>query len=74
MAGSQSPAGVVTPPESPPAPAAAATTTTADVEMEEAAPEPAVEEKAVLKEEGEAERDSENVKGEVRTEVAKEEA
>jgi histone deacetylase 1/2 len=75
LSGSQSPAGVVTPPESPPAPAAtttaaAAVAPAADVEMEEAAPEDA---KVVLKEEGEAERDSENVKGEVRTEVAKEE-
>ncbi|KAI4660097.1 histone deacetylase [Alternaria viburni] len=70
---SQSPAGVVTPPESPPA--AAATTTmaptsapTADVEMEE---NDNKEEIAAAKEEGDAERDSENVKGEVRTEVAK---
>ncbi|KAI4962367.1 histone deacetylase [Alternaria arbusti] len=70
---SQSPAGVVTPPESPPA--AAATTTmaptsapTADVEMEE---NDNKEEVAAAKEEGDAERDSENVKGEVRTEVAK---
>jgi histone deacetylase 1/2 len=39
--------------------------------MEEAAVEEAVDETATLKEEGEAERDSENVKGEVRTEVAK---
>ncbi|KAI4639586.1 histone deacetylase [Alternaria ventricosa] len=70
---SQSPAGVVTPPESPPA--AAATTTMAptsapmaDVEMEE---NDNKEEIAAAKEEGDAERDSENVKGEVRTEVAK---
>ncbi|KAI4688200.1 histone deacetylase [Alternaria hordeiaustralica] len=70
---SQSPAGVVTPPESPPA--AAATTTmaptsapTADVDMEE---NDNKEEIAAAKEEGDAERDSENVKGEVRTEVAK---
>ena len=36
-------------------------------------PTAAVEEKAKAKQEGEEERDSENVKGEVRTEVAKEE-
>ncbi|KAG9194382.1 Histone deacetylase [Alternaria panax] len=69
---SQSPAGgVVTPPESPPtAPTSMAPTSapTADVEMEDNADK---EEIAATKEEGEAERDSENVKGEVRTEVAK---
>ncbi|KAF1952897.1 hypothetical protein CC80DRAFT_168465 [Byssothecium circinans] len=66
---SQSPAGVVTPPESPPA---ADTAATADVEMEGADAEDVVEEQTKAKEEGEAERDSENVQGEVRTEVAKE--
>jgi histone deacetylase 1/2 len=69
---SQSPAGgVVTPPESPPtAPTAMAPTSapTADVEMEGNDDK---EEIAASKEEGQAERDSENVKGEVRTEVAK---
>ncbi|KAH6883310.1 histone deacetylase [Alternaria rosae] len=70
---SQSPAGVVTPPESPPAAAAATTMAptsapTADVEMENNDDK---EEIAATKEEGDAERDSENVKGEVRTEVAK---
>jgi hypothetical protein len=40
--------------------------------MEEAAPVEAVDEKTALKEEGAAERDAENVKGEVRTEVADE--
>ncbi|KAF2124444.1 hypothetical protein P153DRAFT_326636 [Dothidotthia symphoricarpi CBS 119687] len=64
-----SPAGVVTPPESPapttsiPAPAPVLASTTADVDMEEV---------AQAKAEGEAERDGENVAGEVRTEVAKE--
>lgn len=72
---SQSPAGVVTPPESPPAAAAAPTMAptsapSADVTMEDTEDGIKVEESAV-KEEGEAERDSENVKGEVRTEVAK---
>lgn len=68
---SQSPAGVVTPPESPPA--AAATTAlaptsapTVDIAMEGA---DAVT--LAAKEDGQAERDSENVKGEVRTEVAR---
>jgi histone deacetylase 1/2 len=68
---SQSPAGVVTPPESPPtAPTAMAPTSapTADVEMENNEDK---EQIAAEKEEGQAERDSENVKGEVRTEVAK---
>lgn len=66
---SQSPAGVVTPPESPPAPASAA-----DVEMEvDLEDAGAAEQKAKAKEEGEAERDTENVKDEVRTEVAKDE-
>ena len=61
----------MTPPESPPtAPTAMAPTSapTADVEMEDNADK---EEIAAAKEEGETERDSENVKGEVRTEVAK---
>jgi histone deacetylase 1/2 len=72
---SQSPAGVVTPPESPPA--AAATTAlaptsapTADVTME-GVDDATKAQVAAVKEEGQAERDSENVKGEVRTEVAK---
>jgi histone deacetylase 1/2 len=72
LAGSQSPPGVVTPPESPSAPVADAATSAADVEMEQAAPVEAVDEKTALKEEGAAERDAENVKGEVRTEVADE--
>ncbi|KAL6707011.1 histone deacetylase [Coniothyrium glycines] len=70
---SQSPAGVVTPPESPPA----ATTTTAlaptsapvaDVEMEDNDNKEAITE---AKAEGEDARDAENVTSEVRTEVAK---
>ncbi|CBX91288.1 histone deacetylase [Plenodomus lingam] len=68
---SQSPAGVVTPPESPPtAPTALGPTSepTADVEMEDSEVK---EEVAVAKEECDAERDAENVKGEERTEVAK---
>ncbi|KAF2678810.1 histone deacetylase 1 [Lentithecium fluviatile CBS 122367] len=72
--GSQSPAGVVTPPESPPAPTATSATLTADVDMEGASDETAKDEDATLKEEGEAERDSENVKGEVQTEVVKTES
>lgn len=72
---SQSPAGVVTPPESPPAAAAAAalaptSTPTADVAME-GVDEDTKEAIADAKEEGQSERDAENVKGEVRTEVAK---
>ncbi|RAR09322.1 histone deacetylase rpd3 [Stemphylium lycopersici] len=67
-----SPAGVVTPPESPPtaAPATMAPTSApvADVDMEGSEDK---EEVSAAKEAGEAERDSENVKGEVRTEVAK---
>ncbi|KAG9381261.1 AcuC Deacetylase [Pyrenophora tritici-repentis] len=71
---SQSPAGVVTPPESPPT---ATTTTamaptsapTADVEMDDNDDDK--EKPAAEKEEGQAERDTENVNGEVRTEVAK---
>ncbi|EMD88465.1 hypothetical protein COCC4DRAFT_75525 [Bipolaris maydis ATCC 48331] len=67
-----SPAGVVTPPESPPTavPATMAPTSApvADVEMAETDDK---EETAAAKEEGEAERDTENVKGEVRAEVAK---
>lgn len=45
----------------------------ADVEMSEATvkPEPTVEEQADAKEVGAAERDTENVKGEVRAEFAK---
>jgi histone deacetylase 1/2 len=68
---SQSPAGVVTPPESPPtAPTAMAPTSapTADVDMEGNDDK---EEIAAAKEEGHAERDAENVKGEVRAEVSK---
>lgn len=74
---SQSPAGVVTPPESPPTAAATAPSMAptsapagADVEME-GADEETKEEVSAAKEEGDAERDTENVKGEVRTEVAK---
>ncbi|XP_014557381.1 hypothetical protein COCVIDRAFT_26016 [Bipolaris victoriae FI3] len=67
-----SPAGVVTPPESPPTavPATMAPTSApvADVEMAETDDK---EETSAAKEEGEAERDTENVKGEVRAEVAK---
>jgi histone deacetylase 1/2 len=73
---SGSPAGVVTPPQSPPAaPAPApdaapvADVPAPDVEMA-GADEEVKEEVAKEKQEGEAERDSENVKGEVRTEVA----
>jgi len=68
---SQSPAGVVTPPESPPAATTALASTsapTADVEMEERDDKEAI---AEAKEEAQAERDLENVKGEVRTEIAK---
>ncbi|KAH9862894.1 histone deacetylase [Plenodomus biglobosus] len=68
---SQSPAGVVTPPESPPAATTALAPTsapTADVEMGDAEIK---EEVAAAKEEGDADRDAENVKGEVRAEVAK---
>ncbi|KAH4060758.1 histone deacetylase [Parastagonospora nodorum] len=72
---SQSPAGVVTPPDSPPAataaPALAPTSApTADVSME-GVDEDTKEAIADAKEEGEAERDTKNVNGEVRTEVAK---
>lgn len=66
---SQSPANNLTPPESPSA-APAAAVPAPDVEMAGADEET----KATIAEEkqkGEAERDSENVKGEVRTEVAK---
>ncbi|KAF2196990.1 hypothetical protein GQ43DRAFT_475841 [Delitschia confertaspora ATCC 74209] len=72
-----SPAGVVTPPESPPAaPAALSTTPGAgdnqDVEMAEGGPHdrPASETVAIEKEEGVQERDTEDTKGEVRTELA----
>ncbi|CAO2649779.1 Nn.00g010710.m01.CDS01 [Neocucurbitaria sp. VM-36] len=68
---SQSPAGVVTPPESPPTATSALAPTSApvaDVEMDDDAVK---EEISEAKEEGQAERDSENVKGEVRSEVAK---
>ncbi|KAH8723739.1 hypothetical protein GQ44DRAFT_619658 [Phaeosphaeriaceae sp. PMI808] len=73
---SQSPAGVVTPPESPPQ----ATSTTsiaptsapaADVAMEGADDE-TKENVSEAKTKGQSERDPENVKGEVRTEVIKE--
>jgi histone deacetylase 1/2 len=72
---SQSPAGVVTPPESPPATAAAAalaptSAPAADVAME-GVDEDTKEAIADAKTEGQSERDTENVKGEVRTEVAK---
>jgi histone deacetylase 1/2 len=68
---SQSPANIVTPPESPPTATTAMAPTsapTADVEMEGNDDK---EEIAATKEEGQAERDSEDVKGEVRAEVAK---
>lgn len=68
---SQSPAGVVTPPESPPTATTALAPTSApvaDAEMEDNDDKEAI---AAAKEEGQAERDTENVKGEVRTEVAK---
>jgi histone deacetylase 1/2 len=72
---SQSPAGVVTPPESPPANAPAtglapSSAPAADVSMEGAddASKAAISD---AKAEGQDERDTENVKGEVRTEVAK---
>jgi histone deacetylase 1/2 len=72
---SQSPAGVVTPPESPLAPASTSTLApAADVEMGGATEDAAVKEEVVLKQEGETERDTENVKGEVRTEFAKTES
>lgn len=76
---SQSPATNLTPPESPSAstaPAAAAATSPAaavpapDVDMAGADDETKAEVVAA-KQEGEAERDAENVKGEIRTEVAK---
>ncbi|KAJ4335129.1 histone deacetylase [Ascochyta clinopodiicola] len=68
---SQSPAGVVTPPESPAAATAPAAAVPApDVEMA-GADEDTKADIAEEKQKGEAERDSENVKGEVRTEVAK---
>lgn len=74
---SQSPTGVVTPPDSPPATAAApalapTSAPAADVAMEGAdeATQEAVTE-AEAKADGQSERDAENVKGEVRTEVAK---
>jgi histone deacetylase 1/2 len=72
---SQSPAGVVTPPESPPAAAAASalaptSAPTADVAMEGIDDDTKVA-IAEAKAEGQSERDTENVKGEVRTEVAK---
>ncbi|KAH7347044.1 histone deacetylase 1 [Pyrenochaeta sp. MPI-SDFR-AT-0127] len=67
---SQSPAGVVTPPESPPnAPTALAPTSAPVADVEMGGSDDVVQE---AKEEGQAERDSENVKAEVRTEVAKE--
>ncbi|KAJ4363994.1 histone deacetylase [Neocucurbitaria cava] len=68
---SQSPAGVVTPPESPPTATTALAPTSApvaDVEMGEDAVKEDISE---AKEEGQAERDAENVKGEIRSEVAK---
>jgi histone deacetylase 1/2 len=75
--GSQSPSGVVTPPESPAAEGASATTAlaptsapTADVTME-GADDTTQASISAAKEAGQAERDSENVTGEVRTEVAK---
>ncbi|KAF1846154.1 uncharacterized protein K460DRAFT_120738 [Cucurbitaria berberidis CBS 394.84] len=67
---SQSPAGVVTPPESPPTATsglAPSSAPVADVDMDDNA----TKEVSEAKEAGQAERDSENVKGEVRTEVAK---
>lgn len=74
---SQSPAGVATPPETPaaaPAPAAAAPAAAVpapDVEMA-GTDEDTKADVADAKQQGEAERDAENVKGEVRAEVAKE--
>jgi len=73
--GSQSPAGVVTPPESPPANAPATglaptSAPAADVSMEGADDE-TKEAVSDAKAEGQDERDTENVKGEVRAEVAK---
>lgn len=75
----QSPTAVPTPPESPAAQPAAPPADTAapatDVEMGEAEEEPAaVDDKSKAKEDGQSERDTENVKGEVRAEVAKEES
>jgi histone deacetylase 1/2 len=72
---SQSPAGVVTPPDSPPAAAAASamaqsSAPTADATME-GVDDDTKEAIAEAKAEGQSERDTENVKGEVRTEVAK---
>ncbi|KAH7066164.1 hypothetical protein BKA63DRAFT_480915 [Paraphoma chrysanthemicola] len=72
---SQSPAGVVTPPESPPSAATASaqaptSAPSADVAME-GVDDDTKQAVSEAKEEGQAERDSENVKGEVRTEVAK---
>ncbi|KAF1916542.1 hypothetical protein BDU57DRAFT_516716 [Ampelomyces quisqualis] len=72
---SQSPPGVVTPPESPPATAiapalASISAPVADVAMQ-GADETTQEAIAEAKEEVQSERDTENVKGEVRTEVAK---
>ncbi|KAJ4984727.1 Histone deacetylase RPD3 [Stagonosporopsis vannaccii] len=66
---SQSPANNLTPPESPTA-APAAAVPAPDVEMA-GADEETKAEVAEEKQKGEAERDTENVKGEVRTEVAK---
>ncbi|OAL57487.1 histone deacetylase 1 [Pyrenochaeta sp. DS3sAY3a] len=69
---SQSPAGVVTPPESPPTATTALAPTSApaaDVEMDDVATKEDISE---AKEEGQAERDSENVKSEVKAEAAKE--
>ncbi|KAF1978882.1 hypothetical protein BU23DRAFT_524488 [Bimuria novae-zelandiae CBS 107.79] len=70
----QSPPAVPTPPESPVAQPAASTAPAADVEMGEAEDEQAeADDQSKAKEEGQSERDTENVKGEVRAEVAKEE-
>jgi histone deacetylase 1/2 len=73
---SQSPAGVVTPPESPPATAAApaqapTSAPAADVAME-GADEDTKEAVSNARAEGESERDTENVKSEVKAEAAKE--
>jgi histone deacetylase 1/2 len=68
--GSQSPSSKLTPPDSPSA-APAAAVPAPDVAMA-GADEETKADAAEAKQEGEAERDAENVKGEVRTEVAKE--
>ncbi|KAJ4299930.1 histone deacetylase [Kalmusia sp. IMI 367209] len=67
-----SPAAVPTPPESPAAQPATTAAPAADVEMGGANGEqPDADDKSKAKEEGQSERDTENIKGEVRAEVAK---